>query len=474
MRTTFSGFEIAKSGIQSAETGLDVTAQNLSKMNTKGYSLQTVEQSAVYYDSSSFKYAMVHDVNVGQGVTIDHINQVRDAFLDSRYRTANSEASELSKTYSILSGIEGIVDETLTPGLGETLEGFYDNLQTLSANAGDIEYAGLVRSSANKITESLNYYSQQLETIKNQETYDLQVTVDDVNTLLTKIGKMNKAIQVEMLNGNTTNELLDTRNLYLDQLSSEIEFTTETNADGTVSIKAGSQYLIDAQNATIETVSLQNNAGTLSVATPNGVLEITSGSIKGYLDALNGIGSYASGTENSFKGIQYYENLLDDFASAFSSTFNELNGTGKPLFTGSTAETIELSEEWINDANFISSTVDGSTVDGENNNILRMLNKLDSNVAISDYFVGTFDEFVTSMMSDIAIDSKYVSDLSDTSSAILSSIDNQREAVKGVSLNEETVNLLKYQKAFEASSRVITALDEMLDTIINRMGTVGR
>lgn len=474
MRTTFSGFEIAKTGIQSAETGLDVTGQNIAKMNTEGYSRQTVEQSSVYYDSSSYKYALVNNTVVGQGVTIDKINQVRDQFLDSRYRTANSEASELTKTHTILSSIEGIIDETLTDGLGVTLEEFYESLQTLSANAGDIEYSGLARSSAEKVTETLNYYIEQLETVREQEKYDLSVTVDDVNTLLSKIEKMNKAIQVEALNGNPTNELLDTRNLYLDELSENMAITVEPNADGTVNVKTGSTYLVDATNGTVSTLSMQNSSGTISILADGNTLSITSGAIKGYLDALNGKGSYAAVGENNFNGIQYYESVLNDFAESFAETLNSLNGAGKPLFEGTTAGTISLSTGWLANANYITATTLTNAEDGANDNILRMISTLDGDTAISDYFTGSFDEFVISMMSDIAIDTKYVSDMKETSSKVLSSIGNQRESVKGVSLNEETVNLLKYQKAFEASSRVITALDEMLDTIINRMGTVGR
>ncbi|MDD4422321.1 MAG: flagellar hook-associated protein FlgK [Eubacteriales bacterium] len=474
MRATFSGFEIAKTGIQSAETGLDVTGQNIAKMNTEGYSRQTVEQSSVYFESSSYKYAPVNNTVVGQGVSLDKINQIRDQFLDSRFRTANSQASELKKLHSILSGIENIIDETLTDGLGSTLEEFYKSLQTLVSNAGDIEYSGLTRSSAKKMIESLNYYIEQLNTVKEQEEYDLSVTVDDVNTLLKNIDKMNRAIQVETLNGNPTNELLDTRNLYFDKLSENLEITTISNADGTVSVMVGGEYLVDPQNSTYETVSLQNTAGYMTINAGGTELSITSGTLKGYLDALNGKGAYATAGENNFNGIQYYKSMLDDFAASFADTMNDLNGAGKPLFEGNTAESIAISPEWLEDANFITCTILTTAEDGACDNILRMINTLDSDISITPYFNGTFDEFVKSMMSDIAIDTKYVSDVKYTAAKVLSSIDNQRESIKGVSLNEETVNLLKYQKAFEASSRVITALDEMLDTIINKMGTVGR
>lgn len=474
MRASFLGFEIAKTGLQAAQTGLDVTGQNMAKMNTKGYSRQTVDQTSVYYNSTSYKYALVNSDRIGQGVTIDKITQIRDEFLDARYRTSNSEDSELSKKLSILTGMENLYDETLIDGLGATLEDFYKSLQTLTLNAGDIEYSGLARSSAQKITESLNYYASQLETIKEQEKFDLTVSVNDINTLVSKIATMNKTIQFESLQGNSTNELLDTRNLYLDQLSTYANISTEANADGTLNVKVGSQYLVDATNSTTTTISLQENSGLHSITTSNGELEISTGSLKGYLDALNGKGAYSQVGENDFKGILYYQKSLDDFASKFTQVFNELNGTNKPLFEGNSAATIGITDAWLNDANYLTASTDGTNIKGHSDNLLRMIQTLDSKTVISDNFTGTFDEFVTSMMTDIAIEVNFVSDLAETSGTVKATIDNQREAIKGVSLNEETVNLLKYQKAFEASSRVITALDEMLDTIINRMGMVGR
>lgn len=474
MRSTFFGFEIAKTGIQSAQLGLDVTGQNISKMNAKGYSRQMVDQSTVYFASTSYKFALSNTENLAQGVSIDRIAQIRDDFLDNRYRSANSEASAINKTLSILSNISNVIDETLSDGLSVAFEEFYDNLQVLSANTGDIEYSSLLRSSAQKLTETINYYNKQFNTIKEQEMFDLDISVTDINSLLKKIDKLNSSIQYETLQKNITNDLLDARNNILDELSSYINISVESNADGTINVKTGSEYLIDAENGIVRSLSLQNNTSGVCVSTEVGELDITSGSLIGYMEAINGYGSYANAEQSDFKGIPYYQNILDDLANSFATVMNDLNGVGKPLFSGTTADTIAISEQWINDANFITTTTDGNPTDGKNDNILRMIQAMDSDIAVSDHFTGTFSEFIVTIMTDIAIDENYFSDLNETANTVLSSIDNQRESIKGVSLNEETVNLIKYQKAFEASARVVTALDEMLDTIINRMGVVGR
>lgn len=474
MRSSFLGFEIAKTGLQTAQAGLDVTGQNITKMNTKGYSRQTIEQSTVYYATNNYKYALLNENKIGHGVSLDKIVQIRDQFLDSRYRDAFADYSQYSKALSIMTSIDNLFDETLTDGLGAIYDEFITNLQTLSLNTGDIDYSGLVRSSAQKITETLSYYYKQLEKIKEQETDDLSISIKDINTLIKSITDLNKDIQFETLFKTSPNDLLDTRNLYLDELSGYLNITVEDNGDGTVNVKVGSQYLIDAKNNQVHYLSNELADDKMVIKTDSGELDIASGSLRAYLDALNGKGDYAASGENKAMGIPYFQQMLDDFAKYFAETMNNLNGEGKPLFQGTTAATIEISDEWMKDANFITTTKSSNPKDGQNDNILYMLAELNKDVSISGIFLGTFDEFISKMMSDAGSEENYLNDLTQSADTILSAIDNQREAVKGVSLNEETVNILKYQRAFEASSRVLTALDEMLDTIINRMGTVGR
>lgn len=474
MRATFLGFEIVKTGIQSAQMGLDVTGKNIGNMNVEGYSRQILEQTTIFYPSTSYKYAPLNDQKFGQGVSIDSVKQIRDRFLDIRYRTANSQNSDLAKKAEILESINNIIDETTNDGLGVHLEEFYARLQTLSANTGKVEFSSLVRSSAQKLTETVKFYYQQLNRVGEQEKDNLElITIKDVNKYIDKIVELNKSIQNEVLLQNSPNDLYDARNLLLDKLSSELNISVTEHEDGTVSVMCGDKYLIDAAGNSFATLSFDRDTGKISLSDGT-ELEIESGAIKGSLDLIYGKGSFAASGENDFRGIAYYIESLDNFAVKFAETFNTLNGPGKPLFTGTDAATFKVSEEWLADANFITVTTDGDPSEGKNDNILKMLCALDSPIQITDNFEGTFSNFVLTLMSDAGIDKNYYSDLSKTADTVLTSIDNQRESIKGVSINEETVNMIKYQKAFEASARVMTALDEMLDIIINRMGIVGR
>ncbi|HHW24130.1 MAG TPA: flagellar hook-associated protein FlgK [Bacillota bacterium] len=477
MRPTFSGFEIVKSGIQSAQVGLDVTGKNVANMGAEGYSRQVVDQKAIYYSSSTYKYAPVGSQRLGQGVTVDQIVQIRDKFLDIRFRAANSEYAEFAKKTEVLEHINDILDETTADGLGVLLEELFERLQALSTNSGKIEFASLVRSSAQKITETVQFYYNKLEEISALEKENLEtITLVNLNKYLDEIAKLNKTIQNEELVGNTPNDLYDARNLLLDKVSKYLkievgEYPDDSPYKGALSVKCGNIMLVDPAQSDPVTLSLREEDGKLKIYAGDEELDLITGEIKGTLDILNGEGSFAEVEE--FKGIPYYLKSLDSFAVKFAEVFNSLNG-GDALFVGTGAKDFAISDGWLADANYLKVTTEGNQDSGKNDNVLRMIHALEQKHEITEKFVGSLSEFVLILMSDAAIDKNYYTDRASAADTVVSAIDNQRESVKGVSLNEETVNMIKYQRAFEASARVMTALDEMLDIIINRMGIVGR
>ena len=474
MRATFYAFEAAKSGLTAAQAGLDVTANNIANQSTQGYSRQIVDQAATHPKLYRYKLAQNSVLSYDMGVDVKGIRQMRDQFLDLRYRSANAQNASVSKSLSILTDMENSLDETQTDGLNVMLQDFYAQLQTLSQNAGEVEFSSLVRSNAQKVTQSINHYAAQLSNISAQEMDSIGIGVKDVNTLLGKIDTINRSIQAAKLQNNSINELSDTRNIYLDQLSAYMDIAVTDHDDGTVSIKAGGQFLLDAPNNTVAAVTVAGSAGNVSIAADGNAMALAAGSLAGSMQVLNGYGSYAGAGQSSFRGIPYYIASLDSLADSLGSTFNTINGTGKPLFTGSTASTIAISSQWLADANYITSTNDADQEAGKNDNILNFIEAMEENRNISSSFNGTFEDFTLSMMTDIAIDISYNKDVSETSDMVMASITNQRQAVMGVDINEETANLMKYQRAFEASSRVITAMDEALDILINRTGMVGR
>jgi len=474
MSSTFFGLEIARSAMAASQVALEVTGQNVSNVNTEDYTRQRADLVAVY-NTGNDKLAQTMVNSIGQGVTVSQISQIRDAFLDTRTRNANADYSVANITLSALTDIESILDETETDGLHAMLNDFYNQLQGLSNNVGNVEYASIARSSAEKVTQVFNQYASQLEGVRDEQITALGIAVDEINTTIAKINEVNLLINDQTVRGSVSNGLLDMRNSYLDTLSGYIDITVTAQEDGTVSVVSTGDVDVLASQFTVLTaddeVTIQrtDTGGTTEDFIPSG------GAVKGYLDILNGRGAFAEDGENDFRGLLYYEEALDGFAAAFAGTFNSLNtldvASPANLFTGSTAADIAISEEWYADADYIVVADEGT-----NDNIVKMINAMDEDVDASLYagVTGTFEGYARTLMSEIAVDVGYYTDISEVNENILNAVANQRESIMGVSIDEEVINMTKYQRAYQAAARLMTVLDENLSTLINSMGVAGR
>ena len=487
MRATFSGFEAIRKALMASQINLDVTSQNVSNVNTKGYTRQRADVTSISPDTTASKYAVTNAGLVGQGVEVTGISQTRDQFLDARYRKNNAESGKWSTSLAIMTDIETVIDETTTDGLSASLTDFYNELQNFSSNAETVEYASTFRAAAKKVVEIFNQYSNQLSDVKEEQIFDCSSDVDTVNRSLERIAQLNSEIKSDLVRGTTPNELLDSRNLLLDDLSGLLGVSIEAQTDGQVSIKLGDEYLLDSQKSNyLNELVLDSSGGYVEITLEDGsAASITSGAISGYLNGINGKGIFAADSENSTNGIAYFQESINALAKAFGDNFNKINdSTGiNKLFIGDsdgkiTAANIQLSQDWLANAEFITRSTNPSgttdTTEGENGNLLLMLQSMDAKQSVTPYFSGTFEEFSVSVIGDAATNVEYAKDMSVSARVDLKSIANQRESISGVSTDEESVNMIKYQKSYDAAARIMTVLDEMLDTIINDIGVVGQ
>ena len=476
MSSTFFGLETARSALSASQTALNVVAQNMSNVNTEGYTKQSANLASANYSDGVSKLSPLASANIGQGVNVSKISQMRDDFLDISYRNANSDSTKWSTELSALKDVESTFDETSNKGLNTLLGKFYEQLQSLSTNTESSEYYSLARSSAQSVTQVLNEYSSQLSKTKDEQLTSFNITTDKLNQTVEKINAVNQLIKDQTVKGSVSNELLDSRNSYIDTLSGYMNIDVTKNTDGTVGITStdgidvlDSTFAIDSSGDTVVFQETNSSDGTTSEFTPDG------GQIAGYLNVLNGVGSYAEDGENDYKGIEYYKTALDNLATAFVGTFNKINtidySNSQELFTGTTASDIALSSGWIADPKYLVVANQGT-----NDNIVKMVNAMDNDIDTETYsgVSGNFEGFATTLISDIAQDVSYHDDMNTMYSSISQTATNQRESVVGVSTDEETINMTSYQKAYQAAARFMTVMDENLDVLINKMGTVGR
>lgn len=524
MRPTFLAFQTASRAMAASQANIDVTGNNISNVNTDGYTRQRVDLNSISNSGYTQKYT-VPGYSVGQGVEVRGVGQIRDPFLDARYRAQNSESGRYDTLLAGLSDLESIFDEIDTEGLQSEISNFINQLQTLSQTPTSKDIALVARTAAQKVTQILNVYADQTEQVRSQQVYDLSNVVIDTkfNTLVKNIADLNTQIRDELTHGNEPNELYDHRNALIDELSgiANIKVTTTpekisedlTIENVNISIVNGSQSIGIVSGGLYNTLTASLDSTTnmmeIEISSSFGgysgdiTSQFSSGSIKGYLDLINGKGTYAdtAAGENTFRGTLYYSNAMDTFAKNFARVLNDLNaandGTSQPLFMALgdtdpetdpdaiTAGNITISTKWLEDSTYIKTTTGTSTASssaGGGDNITRMISALESDIKFYQngdtsstvMFEGTANEYMTGLIGELSLDVELHQNFSDTASTVLNNLYSSRESMSGVSLDEEGINLMAFQKSYNAAARYFTVLDEAVDKIINDMGLVGR
>ena len=551
MRSSFAGFTTAQLAMRASQKALDVTGQNIANINTKGYTRQRLDLISFSTGRGVSKYESSLNVKVGSGVLTTGLSQIRDPFLDIRYRNEVANAGTQDQKLAIMKDLETVFDEVTKNGIQSQISDIATMLQKLSSEVGNSEFDSMVKSSSDVLTKMFNQYAKQLDSIRAEHETNLDIDIGTINDLLSNIHKLNETIKINHIHGNSALELQDQRNSLIDELSGymkievkyeieqitdqvsvevpkislvgetgkiplidgnfKTEISKETAADGKTNIKMTMPDIITAPVP----------PATDPVVTPQAPQEITeditAGTVKGILDMLNRSGEFDAGTE-TVRGIGYYQKSLDLLASKFAEAFNkanrepvfnadgtpQLDGSGNPVFTEKnlfassekdalgnplpiTAKNIAISEEWNNGQIGITASVKHNSPTGSNDNILNMISmlseKMEYKVSVTDaggvtteksLFTGSFQEMFTNTGSMLALDVKSTTSLLDNYVTISDEVANMRDNISSVSLDEEGMNILHYQKSYNAAARLMTALDEALNTVINSMGIVGR
>jgi len=479
--STFQGLEIAKTGLFVSQKALDVTGHNIANANTPGYTRQVVDMVSIAPPTTFGMYDQWGKA-IGEGVKIQDIRQIRDQFLDNQYRRENKFLGEWETKAQVLAAIENIFNEPSDSGINTVLNNFFNSLQELSKNPESLTVRAEVRERAIALAGTFNTVYQHLYDKLNELNSTIQSRIAEINSYAERISKLNNEIYRFELTGQTANDLRDQRNLLVDQLSKLVNITTYEDSNGNFRIDIAGQALV--AGSTAFTMSL-NNTGEVVWDLTGTPVNPSSGVLKGLLDMRDGDGT------NGVKGVPYYINEWNKLAYSMAQAINEVHksgygldgSTGIPLFTDFTtpydstvqyAQLIKVSSHILADDGLqkIAAASSDATLPGDNTNALKLIALRDQ--AISELDGATFDDFARSLISNLGVDAEQANLTQKNQEFMIKQIDLNRQSISGVSLDEEMTNMLKYQKSYAASARMITAIDELLDTLINKMGIVGR
>lgn len=535
MSSTFGGIEISKRALFTQQAALTTTGHNIANANTKGYSRQVVNMVAsIPIEYPGLTHSTVAG-QMGQGVEFDQITRIREKFLDDQYHNENKNLGDWSIRKDTLDKIEAIINEPSDTGIRQTVEGFWNAWQELSKSPENTTARVLVKERALSMTDAFNQTSKQLQDLSTDLTTNIGIKANEANTAIGQIAKLNEEIyRIEGL-GDNANDLRDQRDLLVDDLSKIVNITHTEDSSG-YNVKMGTIQLVSGKQVgtTFTTASLQTAAasGDLNSGEVFGMIQSRDNYVANYQFQFDSmiktlvqgdvqttlpkgmvvpdgttlmiVNANGTTTPQLFNGTIAQRTLPNDLDVTVGG-FNGLHqlgysGTsplksGVPFFTlkkGTTdfnAGSVTVNPDIVSDVSNVSSSARSYTdtdgvdkvVKGNNDMALLLAGIKDKKVNFDPTTTGqsilkdgTFDEFFRSIVGQLGVQSQEATRQATNQQALVDQVDSNRQGVSGVSLDEEMANMIKFQKAYSAAARVMTTFDEMLDKVINSMGTVGR
>ncbi len=502
MSSTFMGISIATRGLYSSQVALSVTSNNISNTNTEGYSRQTVSQTSVSGVTVSGGSAII-----GGGSEVTAVTQIHDASLDKKYWQANSTLGEWQVKSDSLTEIESVLGDS-NDGFSTVMDDFYAALEDLSNDASDSSVRTSVLETANSLCEYLNNASNQLTSLRSDLNTSVKTTVDQINSYARQLAALNDQIQQAASTGATTNELEDQRTVLLDNLSKLTAVTVSqtvvgTNADGSnntmLTVSVNGETLVNGNDyRQLECYETSDGMYGIRWQDTQDTFEPAGGQLQGYLDLRDG-----TGTDSDYKGIPYYISQLDKFARTFAEAFNEGvyadgntyyaghaggygadGSTGIRFFTyddsssadfmdsgidldsryaNITAASISVSKDIQEDVDKIAASSSADEADN-NENVADLIKLCEDSQMFNK---GTPEDFMDSIIASLGTNSSYAQRMADYKSTIVKNISDRRTSVSGVSIDEETANLTKYQQSYNAAATLVTTWNEIYQATID-------
>lgn len=528
MRSTFGGLEIAKRGLFAQQTALSTTAHNMGNANTRGYSRQVVNLVASRPMEAVGMQRSVAAGQIGMGVEALSITRVRETFLDGQFYNENKSLGEWSIRRDTMEKLESIMNEPSDTGVRQVIQNFWNAWQELSKAPDNMTARAIVKESSLALTDAFNHTAKQLKDLSADLTNSITTKVSGINSSVGQIATLNSEIyRLEGL-GNNANDLRDQRDLLVDDLSKVINVAVVEDTNG-YNVSMGTVQLTNGFN--VETIvtaaSLQASytAGDLNDGEVAGMIVSRDTFVAGYRAQFDALAqTIATGPtevilpvgvvvpEGTVIGTTTYTGTVAarTLAAPVTITVNGMNGlhqlgymykngtvtTGGLFFVAKdgasaiTAENFSLNPDIAKDIEQIAASMrtyvdqtDNTEKVVNGNNTMALLiaglrdqkfnfdPTLTGTVAINS---GTLNEFFTAVVAELGIQTQEAIRQSNNQRILVDQIESRRQSVSGVSLDEETANMIKFQHAYNAAARSLTTFDEMLDKVINGMGIVGR
>jgi flagellar hook-associated protein 1 FlgK len=444
--SSFYGLQTSLRGLLAQQRALDTTGHNIANASTVGYSRQEATMAAspalLIPAGGVGSGASAH---LGSGVDVQSYRRIRDGFLDLQYRAQATNLGDWSSRAQALDRAELALAEPGENGINSKLGKFWQSWSDLMTSPSDPAAKQAVVEAGASLGDAFATVRSQMQLVGDQARAEFADIVrpasppsdpgGEVVQIGTQIAELNDTIRQFITAGDTPNDLLDRRDLLLDRLSKLGQVSvTDPDNDGAISVSLGGLPVVTGPNTVSWTIAP--------------VLETWTGG--GKLAGLAAIASVPGGV------IDDYVSDLDDLAQSLADTVNGIYGGAFFSYGANAAASLNV-------AVAPSAVVAGTTGPGSNDIAKQLAQQID----------GPVDRAYRAFVAKVGAQVQESMRQEANAAVLTGAVEDRRQSVAGVAMDEEMTNLVRFQRAYQASSRAMSTMDEMLDVLINRTGRVG-
>lgn len=470
----FGSLNMATRSLSTARAGTEIAGNNLANVNTPGYARQRVSIVTSNTVPSSLGPQGTGSMAVG-------ISSLRDILVDSQLLGEFSIRGSLDSQQQSLQYIQsasgqqidrqaqgatgaGSIDASgAQNGIAEDLANLFSSFQSVSnSKTTDLAERQVLMLKAQNLSTQFNQVGQRLDGVRTAIGNAITVDVTSANRLVDDIASLNAEIVKTEVGGNgRANDLRDIRQQRLEDLSKIANFTVSETPQGASNISIDGVPMITGAVVNNRLEAFDAGGGQILVRAQGTAttLNFQGGSIHGRIEARDGALVKMRGEIEALAS-----NLITEVNGIHASGFGLTGATGNDFFLGTGAGDIRINPALKNDPRLIQASASAGAV-GNNSVILRLAQLGDKPITslLGQTFGGYYAQSIASMGQELNTLNTQIGN----QDVVQNMLERQRDSVMGVSIDEEMTDLMKFQKAFSASAKMITTIDEMLDTIVN-------
>ena len=443
-------FDISSRSLSVYRRALEATSHNIVNSANPNYSRQRIMFET---ESSNFAGGFAW----GNGVRIADVARVRDNLIDRHIIGTNQKFSDSNKQSQLVGSIENLFSEPSDVGISNLMTNFFNSFSELSVTPNSIPLRTNVLNAANNLSAKVNSINDSLTNLKADIRQEFQQNVNSVNSILKQIQQINYEQFSNSNNGAQVNDLLDKRDALVDQLSSFVNINVVYDSGNSAVVSIGGALAVDRMHAA-EFVAEEVN-GKLNLKVKDGSYPIVL--TGGELNALSEV--YTKKIPAYQKNLDAVINKLVEAVNgehAAGYTISDPQETGLNFFEGYVNGKLIINSEITDDPNKIAISLDGTEGNGEI--ALRIAQLTDVKLMGGN----TLLESYSSMINDLGNDGMLQNNYTQANQLVLDELVQMRASQSGVSVDEEMANVLKFQRSYEASAKLIRVADEIMQTIL--------